>query len=753
MRKSDVKERLKNCSLSELTAMISKSPSIIYSNRNEIDTRLYQLKLHITQKDADSCTLSDVGEFALTAIRVGFSKDTFDTLKKFIPRILEIGKWDGFANGLSAREKLIIMLLFDKESLINMKFSTDVLTGEDRSEVLSMFYSVLINMHLTTLFPSSVIQFFLDLNFEEILSSEDTKLINDSFSQEESTRLVLKDLILIFKAIHDIYNNEESCYQFLSYWRTKVMTVDSFETDVDTLSNRYGKYLTPDDAEDNSFIMYLTQTLGGDNTQNVPTSIFDEECDNFLNDCDAYADLIPNDVLRCLIGDCTQMLQKHSYLNPNWDRVNYVSNRLMKKWNKTEEVAFDFPQQGYRNNPIEALDQMIAKEDDSSISSAVDTLIFDFGSVLLYSSAFKHLSGLQKRIPKDKFEVVAKCLYTYMHEHSAEDDEQKLLEGFKNALHPSLREYAEDIMKPLLTSREVFDYSLPLIKSLKSKGYKLYYLSNASKLSYKLQTNRDVLNLIKLFDGGIFSFEVECEKPDKKIFTLLLEKYNIEPGKAMFFDDRQENIDAANSLGIQGVLWKRGSHEEVTKLPKVLSSATEATHKDSIAMNAAGKKIYKAYRTYKESEEKVDSQITKALVGLKNVTTGDVRTEIIEGKKFSAIGLLKKLLGTVALFSFGKIKAVIFLVVRYALKKKTTQSERRKIILELETEIEMITEKIEDARGDGNREAKYSMMRTKKELENAKKRIEYGLEASQRDVTGAKAVLNEARSLAGGEPR
>ena len=173
--------------------------------------------------------------------------------------------------------------------------------------------------------------------------------------------------------------------------------------------------------------------------------------------------------------------------------------------------------------------------------------------------------------------------------------------------------------------------------------------------------------------------------------------------------------------------------------------ATEAVHKDSPVMNSAEKKIYKAYRTYKSAEEKVDSQITKALNGIKGVLTGDVRSEIIEGKKFSAIGLLKKLLGTCALFSFGKIKAIITIVVGYALKKKTSVSERRKIIMELETELKLIDEKIEDARGDGNREAKYAMMRTKAELENALKKIQYGLEADTRSLANAKNTLNAIR--------
>lgn len=176
-----------------------------------------------------------------------------------------------------------------------------------------------------------------------------------------------------------------------------------------------------------------------------------------------------------------------------------------------------------------------------------------------------------------------------------------------------------------------------------------------------------------------------------------------------------------------------------------VSGAMEAFHKDSPKMNAAGKKIYKAFRTYKSAEEKVDSQLTKAAKAAGKMVIGDTRKEVIEGKHYTVLGVLKRAMGTVALFSTGKIKAIIALVVRHALRKKSTESEKRKVIMELQTEIDMITEKIEDARGDNNREAKYAMMRTKKDLENALKRVQYGMEADTKTIQGAKNALNNAR--------
>ena len=178
--------------------------------------------------------------------------------------------------------------------------------------------------------------------------------------------------------------------------------------------------------------------------------------------------------------------------------------------------------------------------------------------------------------------------------------------------------------------------------------------------------------------------------------------------------------------------------------------ATEATVKKgavSAKLNSGERKVYNAYRTYKEAEDKVDSQITKALSGIKGVLTGDVRSQIIEGKKFSAISLLKKLLGTVAIFSYSKIAGVILLVVKYALKKKTTDAERNKILIELETEIDMLKEKIDDAKSDDAREAKYAMMRTLKELETAYKRISLGLDSTTKAKRSAMNAVNNARKL------
>mgnify|MGYP001853441926 FL=1 len=64
------------------------------------------------------------------------------------------------------------------------------------------------------------------------------------------------------------------------------------------------------------------------------------------------------------------------------------------------------------------------------------------------------------------------------------------------------------------------------------------------------------MGFLEEFDGGLFSYEVLCIKPEERIYRLLLEKYGIDPKRAVFFDDRQVNTEAASRLGIKGVVFQ-----------------------------------------------------------------------------------------------------------------------------------------------------------------------------------------------------
>ena len=164
--------------------------------------------------------------------------------------------------------------------------------------------------------------------------------------------------------------------------------------------------------------------------------------------------------------------------------------------------------------------------------------------------------------------------------------------------------------------------------------------------------------------------------------------------------------------------------------------------KSSKLQSESERKIYGAYKKYKDNESKVDSQLSKMLTAAKKAFSQDKTEEIIEGKKFTPIGLLKKILVSAAIFNYSKIAGFAYLLVSHTISKKRTAKQKREILLQIETEIKMMDEKIEDARSDGNRKAKYALLRTKSELERARDKIKYNLTATKEDMRVAKAYIN-----------
>lgn len=172
-----------------------------------------------------------------------------------------------------------------------------------------------------------------------------------------------------------------------------------------------------------------------------------------------------------------------------------------------------------------------------------------------------------------------------------------------------------------------------------------------------------------------------------------------------------------------------------------LDAALEAYKKHSGVIAKAERGVYKAYKKYKIQEDKVDSEATKVLSWMKKMILGDKRKEVIEGKTYTPISLLKRLLVTLAVFNYNKVAAACMLIVKFALNKSTTQKERFKVVADLEVELELLNEKIEDARSAGDNKAKYEMMRTRAELQKAIKKVKYGIEASSKASDKIKSTI------------
>jgi len=83
------------------------------------------------------------------------------------------------------------------------------------------------------------------------------------------------------------------------------------------------------------------------------------------------------------------------------------------------------------------------------------------------------------------------------------------------------------------------------------QNYQMALLSNAWSGTRRILD--EYYGIMGLFHHAVISAEVRLAKPDPAIYRLMLDQLKVEPGQAIFVDDLQENIDAAEELGIHGV--------------------------------------------------------------------------------------------------------------------------------------------------------------------------------------------------------
>lgn len=130
---------------------------------------------------------------------------------------------------------------------------------------------------------------------------------------------------------------------------------------------------------------------------------------------------------------------------------------------------------------------------------------------------------------------------------------EQLMQGFTAndpEIEMQIREGFTD-MSGMVTIRE---YACPWVRELKTQGYRVYYLSNFSR---KVEVEcADSLAFIPLMDGGILSYKEQLVKPDAAIYHRLMEYYGLEPSECIFLDDTVINIQAANELGIHGIVFE-----------------------------------------------------------------------------------------------------------------------------------------------------------------------------------------------------
>jgi 2-haloacid dehalogenase len=94
--------------------------------------------------------------------------------------------------------------------------------------------------------------------------------------------------------------------------------------------------------------------------------------------------------------------------------------------------------------------------------------------------------------------------------------------------------------------------TVEILKELKQiPGVRTFALTNWSAETFHVALDR--YEFLHWFDGRLVSGEERTRKPFPEFYQRLIDKFSIDPSKALFIDDNLRNIIAAEVFGIRGI--------------------------------------------------------------------------------------------------------------------------------------------------------------------------------------------------------
>ena len=109
---------------------------------------------------------------------------------------------------------------------------------------------------------------------------------------------------------------------------------------------------------------------------------------------------------------------------------------------------------------------------------------------------------------------------------------------------------------------KLYDGVIDLLDTLKSKGKKIYLLSNAQR--YFTENELNMLGLTEYFDGICISSDEECSKPDSCYYKTLFDRYGLEKSESiMIGNDYVSDIGGAAHFGIDSLYIHQSISPEI----------------------------------------------------------------------------------------------------------------------------------------------------------------------------------------------
>lgn len=197
----------------------------------------------------------------------------------------------------------------------------------------------------------------------------------------------------------------------------------------------------------------------------------------------------------------------------------------------------------------------------------IRNILFDMGNVLIRFDRKLFLDRLDLS-DTDK-EVLLREVFAsvdWAHMDRGTKTEATAWESMKQRLPQRLHKAAEELTfrwdEPLIPIDGMYE----LVEELKTKGYGIYLLSNAS---YRQHDYWPRIPASRFFDGTLISADEHVVKPQPEIYQLCLQRFGLKAEESFFVDDMALNVEGALYCGLSGAVF----HGDVNRLRKDLRAA------------------------------------------------------------------------------------------------------------------------------------------------------------------------------------
>jgi FMN phosphatase YigB (HAD superfamily) len=199
----------------------------------------------------------------------------------------------------------------------------------------------------------------------------------------------------------------------------------------------------------------------------------------------------------------------------------------------------------------------------------IEAIIFDFGDVFI---------NLDKQAIDTEFRKLG---LTAWHEdldalnkkyELGKIDELEFMSGFQKHLPDADLISIRSAWNSILGDFPL--YRLEFLQMISSK-YRLFLLSNTDHTHIEKFEHKEgqtfARDFYSSFEKVYFSYEIKLRKPEEDAFKYVINNHNLNPKKTLFIDDKKENTEVAEKLGLQVWNLEVGKEDVVDLFSKKFS--------------------------------------------------------------------------------------------------------------------------------------------------------------------------------------